>query len=221
MNEAETRAELIDPALRKAGWGVVDGSRVRREMIAPGRLQGAGKRSKQEIADYVLFYRNQKLAVIEAKRSDLSVTEGVTQAKTYAEKLLTRFTYSTNGVGIYEIDMHTGAENHVHQYPTPEVLWERTFGEANDWHDRFSAIPFEDKSVHRPSFQVTLLSRVSNRMIFEYGRDVNATNRFSKQACCAEYCHTISDILVPDGNGVTNENSAYGTIFNSLQRRPA
>ena len=27
MNEAETRAELIDPALKAAGWGVVDGSR--------------------------------------------------------------------------------------------------------------------------------------------------------------------------------------------------
>jgi type I restriction enzyme R subunit len=31
MNEAETRAELIDPALREAGWGVVADSRVRRE----------------------------------------------------------------------------------------------------------------------------------------------------------------------------------------------
>jgi len=28
MNEAETRAEHIDPALKAAGWGVVDGSRV-------------------------------------------------------------------------------------------------------------------------------------------------------------------------------------------------
>ena len=146
MNEAETRAELIDPALRKAGWGVVDGSRVRREMIAPGRLQGAGKRSKQEIADYVLFYRNQKLAVIEAKKRDLSVTEGVTQAKTYAEKLQTRFTYSTNGVGIFEIDMQTGAEDHVRQYPTPDELWERTYGEVNDWYNLFSDVPFEDKS---------------------------------------------------------------------------
>lgn len=64
MNEAETRAELIDPALKAAGWGVVvDGSRVRREVITLGRLQGAGKRSKQEIADYVLIYRGQKLAV--------------------------------------------------------------------------------------------------------------------------------------------------------------
>ena len=40
MNEAETRAELIDPALKEAGWGVVDGSRVRREVIALGRLIG-------------------------------------------------------------------------------------------------------------------------------------------------------------------------------------
>lgn len=31
MNESETRAELIDPALLEAGWGKVEGSRVRRE----------------------------------------------------------------------------------------------------------------------------------------------------------------------------------------------
>lgn len=39
MNEADTRAELIDPALKEAGWGVVEGSRVRREVITLGRLQ--------------------------------------------------------------------------------------------------------------------------------------------------------------------------------------
>ena len=31
MNEAETRAEHIDPALRAAGWGVVEGSKILRE----------------------------------------------------------------------------------------------------------------------------------------------------------------------------------------------
>lgn len=37
MNEAETRAEHIDPALKAAGWGVADGSRLNREYhIAPG-----------------------------------------------------------------------------------------------------------------------------------------------------------------------------------------
>lgn len=68
MNESETRAELIDPALKAAGWGEVEGSRVHREFqITQGRLQGAGQRSKKDIADYVLSYRGHKLAVIEAK----------------------------------------------------------------------------------------------------------------------------------------------------------
>jgi type I restriction enzyme S subunit len=63
MNEAETRAEHIDPALKAAGWGVVEGSRILREHgITQGRLQGGGKRAKAEIADYVLVYRNTKLA---------------------------------------------------------------------------------------------------------------------------------------------------------------
>ena len=145
MNEAETRAELIDPALKEAGWGVVDGSRVRREVITLGRLQGAGKRSKQDIADYVLFYKGQKLAVIEAKRRDLPDTEGVGQAKKYAEKLQTRFTYSTNGVGIYQIDMHTGGECYVDRYPTPDELWGRVFATKDEWRERFGEVPFEDK----------------------------------------------------------------------------
>ena len=145
MNEAETRAELIDPALKAAGWGVVEGSRVRREVITLGRLQGAGQRSKQDIADYVLFYKGQKLAVIEAKRCDLPDTEGVGQAKKYAEKLQTRFTYSTNGVGIYQIDMQTGAETYVDNYPTPDELWSQTFAEESEWRDRFGDVPFEDK----------------------------------------------------------------------------
>ena len=47
MNEAETRAELIDPALKEAGWGKVEGSLIRREVITLGRLQGAGKRAEK------------------------------------------------------------------------------------------------------------------------------------------------------------------------------
>jgi len=98
MNEAETRAEHIDPAIAAAGWGVVDGSRVRREYgIAPGRLEGSGKRGKSLTADYVLEYHNTKLAIIEAKAWDEPLTQGVAQAKHYAEKLEIRFTYATNG----------------------------------------------------------------------------------------------------------------------------
>ncbi|TRO81921.1 EcoAI/FtnUII family type I restriction enzme subunit R [Trichloromonas acetexigens] len=146
MNEAETRAELIDPALNAAGWGVAEDSRVRREVITLGRLQGAGRRSKQDIADYVLIYRSQKLAVIEAKRRDLPDTEGVDQAKRYAGMLQARFTYSTNGVGIYQIDMSTGREGYVDCYPSPDELWAMTYAEENEWRNKFAEVPFEDKS---------------------------------------------------------------------------
>ncbi len=146
MNEAETRAELIDPALVDEGWGKVDESRVRREVvITHGRLIGGGKRGKQDIADYVLVYRGQILAVIEAKRADLPDTEGVAQAKRYATKLQARYAYSTNGKGIYRIDMETGKEAYVAAYPTPDELWNETFFQQNHWRDYFSAVPFEDK----------------------------------------------------------------------------
>ena len=149
MNEAETRAENIDPALKAAGWGVVEGSRVLREHgITLGRLQGSGgkgARAKAEIADYVLVYRNTKLAVIEAKAWDKPLTEGVGQAKSYAAKLAVRFTYATNGQAIYGIDMATGAEGEVANYPSPDELWNLTFSAVNAWRDRFAAVPFEDK----------------------------------------------------------------------------
>jgi type I restriction enzyme R subunit len=146
MNESETRAEHIDPALKAAGWGVVEGSRVRREYhITEGRLQGAGQRSKPEIADYVLIYRNHKLAVVEAKRMGLPHTERLAQAKAYAGKLQVRFTYATNGQHIYGVDMQSGAEGDVEAYPTPQELWNLTFVKANDWRERFAAVPFEDK----------------------------------------------------------------------------
>jgi type I restriction enzyme R subunit len=146
MNEAETRAEHIDPALQAAGWGVVEGSRIRREYpITLGRLEGFGRRAKPLSADYLLEYRNTKLAVVEAKAWDEELTEGVAQAKNYAGKLAIRFTYSTNGQGIYGIDMQEGTEGEVSRYPTPDELWNLTFAEANAWRDRFATVPFEDR----------------------------------------------------------------------------
>src|SRR3979411_2884016 len=134
MNEAETRAEHIDPALKAAGWGVVDGSRIRRECaIPPGRSEGQGRRGKPLTADYVLEYRNTKLAVIEAKAWDEELTEGVAQAKNYAGKMAIRYTYSSNGQGIYGIDMQTGKEGKTLTYPAPDELWNMTFPKPIAW----------------------------------------------------------------------------------------
>lgn len=163
MNEAETRAELIDPALKAAGWGVVDGSRVRREyLITPGRIEGFGRRAKPLKADYVLEYRNTKLAVIEAKADTEEVSEGVGQAKDYAGKLMVRFTYATNGKGIYSIDLETGKEGDLSAYPSPEQLWAMTFAKADAWRDRFATVPYEDKGGSHPGryYQDIAIERV-------------------------------------------------------------
>ncbi len=149
MNEAETRAEYIDPALAAAGWGVVAESRIRREYpITQGRIENHGKRGKSLQADYVLEYRNTKLAVVEAKPWDAPLTEGVGQAKEYADKLAIRFTYASNGQAIYGIDMHSGKEGELADYPTPDELWDRTFAVPNIWRNRFAKVPFEDKGGH-------------------------------------------------------------------------
>ena len=145
MNEAETRAELIDPKLKACGWGVVEGSKILREYnITAGKIQTGGVRAKKLTADYVLVYKGIKLAVVEAKSDDLGVGEGVAQAKQYAEKLNLETTYSTNGKEIYSIFMKTGAEGLVANYLTPEELWNKTFAVQNEWREKFSAIPFED-----------------------------------------------------------------------------
>ncbi len=172
MNEAETRAELIDPLLVAAGWGVVEGSRIRREFpIAPGRIEGGGRRGKSLSADYVLSYRNTALAVVEAKADGLPLTEGVGQAKEYAAKLQLRFTYASNGKGIYAIDMDSGDEGEAEGFPTPQELWQRTFAEENAWRDRFASIPYPDKGG---SWQIRFYQEIAVARVLEAiasGRD--------------------------------------------------
>ncbi len=158
MNEAETRAELIDPKLKACGWGVVEGSKVLREYnITAGKIQTGGGRARKLTADYVLVYKGIKLAVIEAKSDELGVGEGVAQAKQYAEKLQLETTYATNGNELYSICMKTGVEGLVDNYLSPDELWDKNYPggnttavalytPVNEWRLKFADIPFEDKS---------------------------------------------------------------------------
>ena len=172
MNELETIDTYILPALRAAGWGG-DGCRIRREYrVAPGRIEGQGRPGKVLKADIVLEYRNTKLAVVEAKGETKELTEGVGQAKDYADKLAIRYTYATNGRGIYAIDMQTGAEGEIAAYPTPDELWGMTFGEANVWRDRFAAVAYEDKGGSHPGryYQEIAIERVMEAIAEDRGR---------------------------------------------------
>ncbi len=145
MNEADTRAELIEPQLRQSGWGVVEDSKILREYrITGGRLQTGCGRTKPLVADYVLVYQGRKLATIEAKSEESEVSEGVAQAKHYAEKMQLPTTFSSNGRAIYQMCMRTGMEGLIATFPTPIQLWDKTFATQNEWRDKFSQVPFEN-----------------------------------------------------------------------------
>lgn len=173
MNEAQTRQDLIDPKLREAGWYDTDCARVRPEfIITKGALVGGGQRSSKLAADYVLQYRNRNVGVIEAKKRDLPYTEGVAQAKDYAERMQIRFAFATNGLKIYRIDMKLGQEEEVDRFPTPEELYDTTFAEANEWRDKLFTVPFEDKGgAWQPRYyQENAISRVLEAVANEEDR---------------------------------------------------
>ena len=150
-NEADTRADLIDPKLVAAGWSKVEHSYIRREVICPGRILLGGQPSKPVSSDYVLVYQNRKLAVVEAKKESLPYTEGVRQAKDYATRLQCRFAYATNGHEIYLIDMQTGEEKLVDDYLSPDAIWQLTFEQTapaftQNWRQIFSQVDYQTKS---------------------------------------------------------------------------
>ncbi len=165
-NEADTRADLIDPRLFEVGWSTIENSYIRREVtIIKGRIIGGGKRASALSSDYVLEYQGRKLATIEAKKESLSYTEGVRQAKDYAARLQCRFGYATNGHNIYQIDLETHEEKLVDAFLSPEEIWQLTFDPTQKpgdkqpepdfaaiWRERFAQIPFEAKGDWQPRY---------------------------------------------------------------------
>ena len=147
MNEAETRAELIDPKLKANGWDSQLNSeiKVHREYpIAPGKIQPGGRRKNPKFADYILSFKGRKLAVVEAKSDESIVGDGVHQAKDYAEKLEIDNAYAANGKEIYYINMKTAAEAPSDNFHSPDELWEISFPVNNEWQNKFSLLPYED-----------------------------------------------------------------------------
>lgn len=143
LNEADTRAEYIDPQLAAAGWGVVEGSRIRREYYIrnPDKIHPSGRKEYYK-TDYLLIYKNRNLAVVEAKPYG-EVEEGVPQAKRDGQKLHLQTAYSADGKEVYEICLKTGKEGSVPAFPTPDELWHKTFGDVNEWQNKFNAVPLD------------------------------------------------------------------------------
>jgi len=143
LNEADTRAQHIDPALERAGW---TGSNVRRELqITAGRILGGGRKTAPLKADYFLQFEGKRLAVVEAKRFDSNYTEGHAQAVEYATKLGLPFAFATNGRQIRFIDMRTGVESDITEYPTPQELLASLNEATSEWLTKFEKFPYENK----------------------------------------------------------------------------
>ena len=135
-NEADTRAQLIDPALHQRGW--TEERHIKREQT-PGAIaivRGRGKRQSRGRMDYVLrlVVRAGKqpvaVALIEAKAEDKAPTDGLEQAKAYASGKLhnIQFVYATNGHLFVEYDRNTGQTSvprPLAEFPTPDDLRSR------------------------------------------------------------------------------------------------
>ena len=132
MSEADTCRTYVVPKLYQADW---NDDQVREQVsFTDGRILVAGQRAarkKQKRADYILRYRHDfPIAVVEAKPEYRHAANGLSQSKAYAEILWLKFAYATNGKEIIEFDFTTGETNEISDFPSPENLWGRLFGEA-------------------------------------------------------------------------------------------
>jgi type I restriction enzyme R subunit len=147
MNEAETRAEHIDPALAAAGWGVVEGSRIRREYpITLGRWKARGQ--ARQAADGRLC------AGIPQRQAGGGGGQGMGQGadrRRGAGQGLRRQAGASlsptpaTGKASTASTCTPASKAKLAAFPTPDELWNRTFATEHAWRDRFAAVPFEDK----------------------------------------------------------------------------
>ena len=155
MNEAQTRLDLIDPAIRAAGWTEENDCQVLVEQsaceFAPGRV---GKvRGKPLKADYILCHRGRRLAVVEAKSDEHQAIEGYEQALKYGRMLGVLIAYATNGREILEIDLETGGHREADRFPNPRELWAFVgLNGGKGWMETFSNMPFWFDAVTRPRY---------------------------------------------------------------------
>lgn len=130
LNEADTRAKLIDVKLHKTGWS--EDLITREYIFSDGRIEVIGEthqRAPKQKADYILRVASngKPIAVVEAKEESLSASAGIAQAKDYAEKIGVFFAYSTNGHQIEEFDFITHKQVVIEEFPAPQELEKRLF----------------------------------------------------------------------------------------------
>jgi type I restriction enzyme, R subunit len=131
-NEAQTRRDLIDPALYDRGW---TGDLIKVEVTPGGTDIVAGKPVRRKgRSDYVLCLPvvtgmpALPVAVLEAKKENASPSKGLQQAEGYARRFNVIFAFSTNGHLFSEFAEDTGQVTDripLNRFPTPDDLRRR------------------------------------------------------------------------------------------------
>ena len=169
MSEQDTRRQLIDPKLKEAGWEEVEGSRIITERyFTNGRLTQSGRQAKSRY-DYVLIYKNVKLAVVEAKKAGMSYGDAVGQVKDYNEQLKLPFAYATDGNEIRQMHYVGDAchETDVDSFLSPEEMYQQAFAENSEVEDELGQIPFNKSGGKEPRYYQEL---AVNKAISALGR---------------------------------------------------
>ena len=129
MNEADTCRKFVVPRLQTAGWDDEPHSISEQRSITDGRIVPVGRgfiRKPPKRVDYLLrVTRDLPLAVVEAKAGWRNASDGIQQAREYAEMLGLKFAFATNGHEIVEIDYFAGTETTRGDFPTPAQLLAR------------------------------------------------------------------------------------------------
>ena len=150
FSEADTRSKFVDPKLYAQGWK--EEYIVRERSFTDGRKLPGGKRSAPLFLDYLLKMYGLNLAIIEAKKYGLPVTEGLEQVKNYGKKLGVRWVYTSNGEEIYERDMQEGDGKLISSFPSPEELYERYTDEHAVLRQQLLSVPYFLDSDKKPRY---------------------------------------------------------------------
>ncbi|MDD3854242.1 MAG: DEAD/DEAH box helicase family protein [Sulfurimonas sp.] len=149
-SESDTRSKLIDPKIKGSYW--LESNIVREYYFTDGRKLIGGKRGKRYFVDYLLTHKNTNLAIIEAKAESKDPLDGLQQSINYAERLRIDYVYSTNGHKIYEHSLKEGKGRWVENYPTPDELFERKYGETTPKAQAVITQPFHFEGTMKPRF---------------------------------------------------------------------
>ncbi len=130
-SEDDTRVKLIDAKLYASSWK--EENITRNYYFTDGRKLIGNKRAERKFADYLLKFQNNNLAIIEAKKQNKDALDGLSQGIEYAKTLNVPFVYSTNGDKIYEYDLRVSRGEYIENFPSPNELFERIYGNLKEW----------------------------------------------------------------------------------------